>query len=71
MDLFEYQAKETAKASMPLAEKMRPRHLDEFTGQKHVTGEGTLIRNAIDHDRIFSMILWGPAVSEFMSQKVD
>ena len=60
MDLFEYQAKETAKASMPLAEKMRPRHLDEFTGQKHVTGEGTLIRNAIDHDRIFSMILWGP-----------
>jgi len=60
MDIFEYQAKETAKASMPLAEKMRPRHLDEFTGQKHVTGKGTLIRNAIEQDRIFSMILWGP-----------
>jgi putative ATPase len=60
MDIFEYQAKETAKASMPLAEKMRPRHLDEFTGQKQVTGEGTLIRSAIEKDRIFSMILWGP-----------
>jgi len=60
MDIFEYQAKEAAKASMPLAEKMRPEHLDEFTGQKHVTGEGTLIRNAIEQDRIFSMILWGP-----------
>ena len=60
MDIFEYQAKEAAKASMPLAEKMRPKHLDEFIGQKHVTGEGTLIRNAIEQDRIFSMILWGP-----------
>ncbi|MBW2606515.1 MAG: replication-associated recombination protein A [Deltaproteobacteria bacterium] len=60
MDIFEYHAKEAAKASMPLAEKMRPRHLDEFTGQIHVTGEGTLIRNAIEQDRIFSMILWGP-----------
>ena len=60
MDIFEYQAKEAAKASMPLAEKMRPENLDEFTGQKHVTGEGTLIRNAIEQDKIFSMILWGP-----------
>jgi len=60
MDIFEYQAKEAAKASRPLAEKMRPEHLNEFTGQKHVTGEGTLIRSAIEQDRIFSMILWGP-----------
>ena len=60
MDIFEYQAKEAAKASMPLAEKMRPKHLDEFSGQKHVTGEGTLIRNAIEQDKNFSMILWGP-----------
>jgi len=60
MDIFEYQAQEAAKASRPLAEKMRPKHLDKFIGQKHVTGEGTLIRSAIDQDRIFSMILWGP-----------
>ena len=45
---------------MPLAEKMRPKHQNEFTGQKHITGEGTLIRNAIEQDKIFSMILWGP-----------
>ena len=60
MDIFEYQAKEAAKASMPLAEKMRPKQLDEFSGQKHITGKGTLIRNAIEQDKIFSMILWGP-----------
>jgi putative ATPase len=60
MDIFEYQAQEAAKASRPLAEKMRPKHLDEFIGQKNVTGEGTLIRSAIEQDRIFSMILWGP-----------
>ena len=60
MDIFEYQAKEAAKASMPLAEKMRPKHLDEFSGQKHVTDEGSLIRNTIEQDKIFSMILWGP-----------
>jgi len=63
MDIFEYQAKEASKTSMPLAEKMRPMHLDEFSGQKHVTGEGTLIRNAIEQDKIFSMILWGPPCS--------
>jgi putative ATPase len=39
---------------------MRPRNLAEFAGQSHVAGEGTLIRNAIEQDRIFSMILWGP-----------
>jgi len=39
---------------------MRPRNLAEFAGQSHVAGEGTLIRKAIEQDRIFSMILWGP-----------
>lgn len=60
MDLFEYQAKKTARQAMPLAERMRPVHLDEFTGQAHVVGRGTLVRSAIENDRIFSMILWGP-----------
>lgn len=45
---------------MPLAERMRPKHLDEFTGQVHVVGKGALVRSAIEKDRIFSMILWGP-----------
>jgi len=60
MDIFKYQAKKAAEASRPLAERMRPVHIDEFVGQKEIAGRGTLIRNAIDKDRIFSMILWGP-----------
>lgn len=60
MDLFEYQAQKAAAASMPLAERMRPKSLSEFIGQMHVVGEGSLIRHAIENDRIFSMILWGP-----------
>ncbi|UCH24135.1 MAG: replication-associated recombination protein A [Deltaproteobacteria bacterium] len=39
---------------------MRPRSLTEFIGQTHMVGEGTLIRRAIERDRLFSMILWGP-----------
>jgi putative ATPase len=39
---------------------MRPRNLDEFIGQRHAVGRGTLVRHAVENDRIFSMILWGP-----------
>jgi len=60
LDIFEYQARKAADASRPLAEIMRPKSLEEFVGQKHVVGKGSLIRNAIEKDRIFSMILWGP-----------
>jgi len=60
LDLFEYSSQKTTDASRPLADKMRPRSLEEFIGQKDVVGEGTLIRHAIEQDRIFSMILWGP-----------
>lgn len=60
MDLFEYGARETGNESKPLAEKMRPRIIDEFMGQEHVVGGGTLIRHAIEKDQVFSMILWGP-----------
>jgi putative ATPase len=60
MDIFDYHAKKAANPGRPLAERMRPGNLDEFIGQLHVVGEGTLIRNAIEQDRIFSMILWGP-----------
>ncbi len=44
----------------PLAERMRPRTLDEFVGQQHLLGPGRLLRRAIEADRIPSMILWGP-----------
>ncbi len=60
MDIFDYHAQKAADSSRPLAEHMRPGNLDEFIGQLHVVGQGTLIRNAIEQDRIFSMILWGP-----------
>jgi putative ATPase len=60
MDIFDYHAQKSAESTMPLAERMRPRHIDEFVGQQHVVGTGSLIRHAIEEDRIFSMILWGP-----------
>jgi putative ATPase len=60
MDIFEHHAQKAAEASRPLAERMRPRNLDEFFGQRHVVGEGSLIRHGIENDSIFSMIFWGP-----------
>ncbi|MCX7982570.1 MAG: replication-associated recombination protein A [Syntrophales bacterium] len=44
----------------PLAERMRPRNLGEFVGQSHLLGPGALLRRAIEDDRLFSMIFWGP-----------
>lgn len=44
----------------PLAERMRPRTLDEYIGQKHLVGEGAILRKMIDTGRISSFILWGP-----------
>ncbi len=60
MNIFDYHAQKAADSSRPLAERLRPQKLEEFVGQRHAVGEGTLIHNAIKHDRIFSMILWGP-----------
>jgi hypothetical protein len=60
MDLFEYQAQQAASDDRPLAERLRPQTLAEFYGQSKVVAEGTLLRQAIENDRIFSMILWGP-----------
>lgn len=60
MDIFDYHAQQAADTARPLADRMRPRHLAEFVGQDHVVGQDCLIRKAIEQDRIFSMILWGP-----------
>ena len=46
--------------NQPLAARMRPRNLDEFVGQKHLVGEGKVLRNLIERDSISSMIFWGP-----------
>src|SRR5437762_8632097 len=47
-------------SSVPLAERVRPSTLDELVGQQHLTGEGSILRTAIEHGKIPSMILWGP-----------
>src|SRR3989338_1978577 len=44
----------------PLASKIRPKTLDEFVGQEHLTGKGKPLRVAIEKKEMFSFILWGP-----------
>jgi putative ATPase len=51
---------DAALAGAPLAERMRPRTLDEFVGQQHLIGPGKPLRVQIDHDDAGSMIFWGP-----------
>ncbi len=60
MDLFEKAAQDDALTRAPLAERMRPRSLGEFVGQEHLTGEGHLLKKAIESDRVPSLIFWGP-----------
>jgi putative ATPase len=49
-----------AQSHQPLAARMRPRNLDEYAGQKHILAKGTLLRRAIEADRIQSLIFYGP-----------
>jgi putative ATPase len=49
-----------ANPQAPLAERMRPRSLDDYAGQEHILGPGKLLRRAIEADRISSIILFGP-----------
>ena len=46
--------------NQPLAERMRPRTLDDYVGQKHLVGQGAVLRKMIESGRIPSFILWGP-----------
>ena len=45
---------------MPLAERMRPRTLDQYIGQKHLVGDGAILRQMIENGNLSSFILWGP-----------
>lgn len=58
MDLFDLQNNE--KTMAPLAERMRPRTLDEFLGQGKIVGQGSLLRRAIAADKLGSCIFYGP-----------
>lgn len=46
--------------SQPLAERLRPKNLDQYIGQKHLVGEGAILRKMIDSGRVPSFLLWGP-----------
>ena len=59
-DLFSDAAKERSAAAAPLAQRVRPRSIDELVGQRHVLGERSALRLAIAEDRLRSMILYGP-----------
>lgn len=58
MDLFSASFNQHQVA--PLAERMRPRSLEEYIGQSHILGHGKLLRRAIEADRVSSLILYGP-----------
>src|SRR5436853_480849 len=60
MSLFNSIPNPTAEAQRPLADRMRPRTLDEFVGQEHILGPGKPLRTQIERDDPGSMIFWGP-----------
>jgi putative ATPase len=61
----------------PLADRMRPRDFDELYGQERIVGEGKLLRQLIDNDRLTSIILWGPpgtgktTIARIVASKTD
>ncbi|OUN00858.1 MAG: AAA family ATPase [Firmicutes bacterium ZCTH02-B6] len=60
MDLFAAAAEQARQAAAPLAERMRPRDLDEIVGQEELLGPGRPLRVLVERDRLRSMILYGP-----------
>jgi putative ATPase len=59
-DLFSQSKPNTTHRAEPLSVRMRPRSLSEYAGQKHILGEGKLLKRAIEADRITSLIFYGP-----------
>jgi len=59
MDLFD-RALDQDDSQKPLAERMRPRRLEDFVGQEHVLGPGSALRRAVEADQVPSLVLWGP-----------
>lgn len=60
MNLFELNMQNNLKNLAPLADRMRPRNLDEFVGQSHIIGEGKYLNRVIKIDRFSSMLFYGP-----------
>ena len=59
-DLFAAPAERRRREQAPLAERMRPRRLDEVIGQRHLVGPGRLVERIVASGRLGSLILWGP-----------
>jgi putative ATPase len=59
-DLFSAPAERARKHKAPLADRIRPRSLDEFVGQSHLLGPGRIVREMIETGSLHSLILWGP-----------
>jgi putative ATPase len=59
-DLFSHHAEQQRQAHAPLADRLRPRSLDDFAGQEAILGPGRLLRRAIAADRVGNLILHGP-----------
>lgn len=68
---------EEKQENIPLAERMRPRDFNEFFGQEEIVGQGKFLRQAIENDKPFSMIFWGPpgtgktTLARIVAQKTD
>lgn len=60
MTLFDHRRESIQKRNAPLATRMRPQSLDEYVGQRHLLSPDSVLRRAIDEDRVPSIILWGP-----------
>ena len=60
MDLFHGARQKNLNRVAPLAARMRPQTLEEFTGQQHFLGEGKLLRRMLEADRLSSVIFYGP-----------
>jgi putative ATPase len=60
MDMFDHKAEQQKLKSAPLADRMRPKSLDEFVGQEEILGAEKLLRRSIETDELTSMIFWGP-----------
>ena len=59
-DLFAASAARERRRMAPLADRMRPRTLDEFVGQEHLLGPGRILREIVESGAVQSLILWGP-----------
>ena len=60
MNLFDHRSQQQLQSKAPLAARMRPRSFDEYIGQDHIIGAGSVLRRSIEADRLPSIILWGP-----------